>query len=147
MRTNQFDTALDELAAGKKDTSLTLKDGTTLTGRIKEFDGYVIVLEGEPMRMVYRHSILKLSEAVARKAERPAPRPAERQAQPQRPADRPRTAPSPRPRQDRPPRERRPEQERRPAQPARMESPEPPTGSGTMGEAMLKWLKSQKGGE
>ena len=137
MQENALDRMLEEYAGNKAEIGITLKDATFLKGTVKSFDGYVILMEGEPGELIYRHSILKLSSPAAhlqpvQTAARPeAPRAiAERKFQ--RPSAAPRRKAPPRPRP-----ERQPESSRE----------EKPGHLGTLGEEMMKWLKSQKGNE
>ncbi len=132
MNGNPFDDTLEDLYSRGMEAALMLKDGSRLTGRIKRFDGYVVFLENGVEMMVYRHSILKLSEASAEIA----------QTEP-RPAPGPGTAPPSKPRPKTPPRPKRP--------PRREQSPsvrqKEPGAVSQMGEELLKWLKNQKGNE
>ena len=137
MQENALDRMLEKYAGNKAEIGITLKDATFLKGTVKSFDGYVILMEGEPGELIYRHSILKLSSPAAA---RPQPAPAagrpEAPAMMERKFQRPETAP----RRSAPARlrpERQPESKRE----------EKPGHLGTLGEEMMKWLKSQKGNE
>jgi len=128
MNVNALDIALEEYLGKNTEVSVTLRDSAMCRGRIKDFDGYVILLSGEPDLILYRHSVLKLTEAVA-------PRVHERV---QEKVFQPRRQPPP----SKPPR-KRPAGEQA-ARPPR-EQAEKPGQMGTLGEAMQKWLESQKG--
>ncbi|HLB25615.1 MAG TPA: RNA chaperone Hfq [Nitrospirota bacterium] len=128
MNVNALDIALEEYLGKNTEVSVTLRDSAMVRGRIKDFDGYVILLSGEPDLILYRHSVLKLTEAVA-------PRVHERV---QEKVFQPRRQPPP----SKPPR-KRPAGEQA-ARPPR-EQAEKPGQMGTLGEAMQKWLESQKG--
>ena len=125
MHVNALDQMLEEYQGGQTDVSITLRDGTVVSGKVKDFDGYVVLLTGGPEQMLYRHSILKLSKAGVVERERPAPR----------------TRPTPAPRKPQP--RPRPERERQPAKAPAAKA----EGFGTLGDAMQKWLESQKSGE
>lgn len=136
MNTSPFDEALEEFYSKGAEAAITLKDGSELKGRIKKYDGYVIFLDNGAEMMVYRHSILKLSEAAAQeqRAEKPQarPRPGTRTASarmPQKSAAQKKSPPR-----------------REPSQ--AISHKEPESGSvSRMGEELLKWLKNQKGNE
>ncbi len=100
MNTSPFDEALEGFYSKGAEAAITLKDGSELKGKVKKYDGYVIFLDNGAEMMVYRHSILKLSEAA-----RPAQRAEKAQARP-RPA--PRTAPARMPQKYAPKRKGRP---------------------------------------
>ncbi len=133
---------LEEYAGSKAEIGITLKDATLVKGYVKSFDGYVILMEGEPGELVYRHSILKLSSSAVAVQPQPAPafrRPEAPSAMPRATMERKFQRPT-EPRRKLPPRprpERQPESKRE----------EKPGQLGTLGEEMMKWLKSQKGNE
>lgn len=141
MHVNAIDQALEGYVSDKTEVEVTLKDGSFVRGRIKNFDGYVIFFDGDNGQMVYRHSLLKIAPAMAaRVSEAQAqPQPADRQRRERfqaKPDDRRNVQPQ---KSNRPPKPK--PQERRP-QPQAQED----TGRiGSMGEAMQKWLQSQKG--
>jgi sRNA-binding regulator protein Hfq len=133
MNINALDSALEGFMQGGQEISITLRDSTTVSGKVKSFDAYVILLAGEPGNMVYRHSILKLTEKLAEiPIERPKPehrpRPEEKPLRPVRPSPPPRKRPA-----------------RVSAEPAQQKEPASERSLGTLGEAMQKWLKSQQG--
>jgi RNA chaperone Hfq len=136
MNASPFDEALEEFYSKGTEAAITLKDGSELKGRIKKYDGYVIFMDNGAEMMVYRHSILKLSEAAQpeRRAEKPQARP--------RPE--PRTAPARMPQNTAAQKKRPPRKE--PFQPTPQKEQEP-GGISRIGEELLKWLKNQKGNE
>jgi sRNA-binding regulator protein Hfq len=139
MHGNAIDQALEGYASGKTEVEATLKDGSVVRGRIMNFDGYVIFMDGGSGQMLYRHSLLKI--APAKEA-----RTSDAQTQPAEKPRRERFQVKPDARQNaqqqkntRPPRPK--PQERKPQVAAQED-----TGRiGSMGEAMQKWLQSQKG--
>ena len=133
MNSNPFDDTLEDFHSKGTEAAIILNDGSQMKGRVKRFDGYVVFLENDVDVMVYRHSILKLSEAAA--LER-----AERQPQPKTERG---TAPAPKPRPKTPPRQKRPPRKEQSFTAPQKE----PGGMSRMGEELLKWLKNQKGNE
>ncbi len=128
MQTNPLEQVLEEYSKTRSELGITLRDGSYIKGMVKDYDGYVILLDGVPDTIVYRHSILKLAAAGAGPQRRTAPAPEKRVTPP-------RKEPSGRPSKPRP--ENPPVKE-----PAASQG-----GLGVMGEAMLRWLERQKGGE
>jgi len=138
MYANLLDEMLSEQCLKDPGIGITLKDGTALYGKIKDFDSYVIILDGNPETVIYRHSILKLSASVPKPAAAREPAPVRaappvretapvRERTPRRPQQRPANRPDPRH--------------------AHESVPQDKTGQfNPMAEAMQKWLKSQKGG-
>jgi len=141
MLVNPLEQTLEQYMRDRSELGITLRDGSFIKGKVKDYDGYVILIEGSPDTVVYRHSVLKLAEAGAAMPERQT-RP-ERQARPERPARPQAPDRQPRPARVQPPRV----QQKRPEKPVHSGQNESHDGMGTMGEAMMKWLKSQKGGE
>ena len=138
MQENSLDRMLEEYAGKKAEVAITLKDATFIKGIVKSFDGYVVLMEGEPGELIYRHSILKLSSPAAAQPQpaQAAVRPEAARAATERKFQRPAAAPR-RKAPQRPRPERQPESKRE----------EKPGHLGTLGEEMMKWLKSQKGNE
>ena len=137
MNTSPFDEALEGFYSKGAEAAITLKDGSELKGKIKKYDGYVIFLDNGAEMMVYRHSILKLSE--------PAARPEQRVEKAQaRPRPEPRSAPTRMPRNTTDQKKRPPRKEPFQATPQKEQEP---GGISRMGEELLKWLKNQKGNE
>ena len=138
MQENALDRMLEECAEKKAEIGITLKDATFIKGIVKSFDGYVVLMEGEPGELIYRHSILKLSSPAAAQPQptQAAVRPEAARAATERKFQRPAAAPR-RKAPQRPRPERQPESKRE----------EKPGHLGTLGEEMMKWLKSQKGNE
>lgn len=151
MQTNLIDNTIKELMDSGAEAGIALHDGTILTGRLTDFDGYVVVLGTELPVIVYRHSILKITTSAAI-AKKPAPeRPRPQQARTEKPAtERPRQTPA---RAERPASQparqtpRRP-QERKQPRPSVQEKPAASTQDdfkNPMAEKMAIWLKGQKG--
>jgi len=138
MQGNAIDQALEGYASGKTEVEVTLKDGSVIRGKIMNFDGYVIFFDGGSGPMIYRHSLLKIAPAKAARV-------SEAQAQPVEKPRRERFQVKPEARQNaqqqksnRPPRPK--------PQEHKTQATQEDTGRiGSMGEAMQKWLQSQKG--
>ena len=104
METNLLDRMLDTYQTGRTSVTVTLRNKIRISGRIKAFDSYVIVMDGHKQEILYRHAITCLSPLPQEEFVRPAaairsapvktalPRPAKitshkpRQQQPQAPA-------------------------------------------------------------
>lgn len=81
---------LDKMLADYQDRNLVvnivLQNKVRVSGKIRSFDSYVIILENQKNEIVYRHAISSLSQAVVAVAaksaqQRPAPRPQKSAAQ------------------------------------------------------------------
>jgi RNA chaperone Hfq len=57
METNLLDRMLDTYQAAHTPVSITLQNKIRVSGRIRAFDSYVIILEGQKREIVYRHAI------------------------------------------------------------------------------------------
>jgi RNA chaperone Hfq len=57
METNLLDRMLDAYLSGQTPVTLTLRNKIRVSGKIKAFDSYVIVLEGQKQEIVYRHAV------------------------------------------------------------------------------------------
>lgn len=105
METNLLDRMLDTYLTGRTSVTITLRNKIRVSGRIKAFDSYVIILDGNKQEVLYRHAVTCLSplpheehqrQPVAESKPAPAktasPRPAKiaprqpRQSQPQAPS-------------------------------------------------------------
>jgi RNA chaperone Hfq len=121
MQNNLVDQALEKHFQERSVVNITLRDNTTLQGRVKDYDAYVVLLDTRPDTVVYRHSVLKLEGEVHHKEIRPEPRAKEKRIS--RPPVRPSVKPVPK-------------EEPAPSQ----------SGFNPMAKELLKWLDSQKGG-
>ena len=139
MLDNAIDQALEGYASDKTEVEVTLKDGSIVRGTIKNFDGYVMFMDGGNSQMVYRHSLLKIGQAKAASISEVQAQPAER-PRTERFQARPDTRHNPpQMKNNRPPRPK--PQERRP-----QAQPQEDSGHmGSMGDVMREWLKNQKG--
>jgi RNA chaperone Hfq len=132
MAANLTDRLLETFQGTGAEIKISFHDGSTVTGKVVDFDSYTVVLSGNPDLLIYRHSILKLLSKAASdtrtvKTEKPTHA---------------RTSPKPQPR--RPAREHKPPRSKPQPEPGNTHS----EGgfSNPMADKMLEWLKSQKGG-
>ena len=131
METNLLDRMLSSYMAEQASVTVTLQNKIKVSGKIKAFDSYVIMMEKPKREILYRHAIasiaLHLQEEVkpAPAAPRPVltsrPSPVKTPARPTKPA-----APKP-----------------RPQQPAAPVAPEQNV-SNSMKEGLLRWMQEQK---
>ena len=125
METNLLDKMLSAYLAQKTLLSIVLQNKARLSGRIKSFDSYVIVLDNQKTEIVYRHAISSITPAPAAQA---APKGVE---QP-RPAMRTRTEAAAPVRQ-------------KPHKTAPRPAPAPEPGINTgMKEGLLRWMQERK---
>ncbi len=130
METNLLDRMLSTYMAEQSSVTVTLQNKIKVSGKIKAFDSYVIMMEKPKREILYRHAISSiaphLQEEVkhAPAAPRPAlisrPSPAKPPAKPAKPAHIP-----------------------RPQQPAAPVAPEQNI-SNSMKEGLLRWMQEQK---
>ncbi len=71
MEQNLLDRMLSEYLSAKTPVSITLQNKIRVAGRIKAFDSYVIVLEGQKNEVLYRHAISCLSALGSDEQKRP----------------------------------------------------------------------------
>lgn len=128
METNLLDRMLNVYLAEQIPVTVTLQNKIRVSGKVKAFDSYVIVMEGQKREILYRHAISSLTLAVQEvKKHQPAPiRPTPQKA----------TARS----------QKSVAQKPRPAQnpaPIFLSSAEQSINNG-MKEGLLKWMQEQK---
>jgi host factor-I protein len=129
METNLLDRMLNTYMTGQTPVTVTLQNKIRVAGKIKAFDSYVIVMEGQKREILYRHAISSLSPFVQEEQKR---QPAQ-----QRPAaGKPEIALKPQKSAARKPRPTN-------QQPALSASPGEPINS-SMKEGLLKWMREQK---
>ncbi len=78
METNLLDRMLDTYLDGRTPVTITLQNKIRVSGKIKAFDSYVVVMEGHKQEIVYRHAISSLTPHLleSRKRQPPVARPA-----------------------------------------------------------------------
>jgi RNA chaperone Hfq len=127
METNLLDRMLDTYLTGRTSVTLTLRNKIRVSGRIKAFDSYVIIMDGHKQEILYRHAVTCLSPLPPEEHKRQpvAARPAPEKTTPPRPA---KSAP------------RQPG----PTQPQAL-SPSAAEGlNNGMKEGLLRWMQEQK---
>jgi len=140
METNLLDKMLGSYIARKAPVTIVLQNNYRVSGRIRTFDSYVIVMENQKNEIVYRHAVSSILPAMA--AEQPHP-PREQRAEPARPAPKPAPKTANYPKQT--------AAKGRPSRPA----PKPAAAAATsetgltnsMKEGLLRWMQEQKAGK
>jgi RNA chaperone Hfq len=61
METNLLDRMLDTYQTGRTSVTVTLRNKIRISGRIKAFDSYVIIMDGNKQEILYRHAVTCLS--------------------------------------------------------------------------------------
>ncbi len=64
METNLLDRMLNTYFSGQTAVTVTLQNKIRITGKIKAFDSYVIIMEGAKREIIYRHAISSLAPAL-----------------------------------------------------------------------------------
>jgi RNA chaperone Hfq len=84
MEINLLDRMLDAYQSEQTAVTVTLQNKIRVSGKIKAFDSYVIVLEGQKREILYRHAVSCLAAHTPDEQKRPAPatRPRPAQAKP-----------------------------------------------------------------
>jgi RNA chaperone Hfq len=127
METNLLDRMLDTYLTGRTFVTVTLRNKIRISGRIKAFDSYVIVMDGHKQEILYRHAVTCLSPLPQEEHKRP---PATSRPAPVKTAA-PRAAKT---------------ASRQPRQPQPQALPPSATESlnNTMKDGLLKWMQEQK---
>jgi len=128
METNLFDRMLSTYMAEQTAVTITLQNKIRVSGRVKAFDSYVVVMEGQKREILYRHAISFLAPSVQ---EEQKPRQIVSRPAPSRAVPRPQKNASHKP---------------RPAQRQAAHSPsaDEPGINNSMKEGLLKWMQEQK---
>jgi host factor-I protein len=108
--------------------TIVLQNRFRVSGTVKAFDSYVILLEGQKSEIIYRHAVSSLAPAATARPARPAPTP----------GDRPKTAPRPE-RQT----ARTAPRRKGPKQPAAAPAADASINTG-MKEGLLRWMQERK---
>jgi RNA chaperone Hfq len=61
METNLLDRMLDTYLTERTSVTVTLRNKIRVSGRIKAFDSYVIIMDGHKQEILYRHAVTCLS--------------------------------------------------------------------------------------
>ncbi len=128
METNLLDRMLSTYFSGQTAVTVTLQNKIRITGKIKAFDSYVIIMDGAKREIIYRHAVSSLAPALIEDRKR--------QAAPARPAP-PRAASRPQKMTAHKPHSSR--------QPEALSASGPEQGiNNGMKEGLLKWMQEQK---
>ncbi len=128
METNLLDRMLDSYQTAQTPVTVTLQNKIRVSGKIKAFDSYIIVIDGQKRGIVYRHAVSGL-----------APYAEEKQKQPEPPI---KQVSSPPPVKVIKPSSQKPK--RQPPTAALSVSSGEPGINNTMKEGLLKWMQEQK---
>ncbi len=129
METNLLDRMLNSYLTERKPVTVTLQNKIRVSGKIKAFDSYVIVIEDQRQEILYRHAVSSLSPFIR---EEPKQLPVQKPSPAQAPVSRP---PKPSAQKTR----------TRPA--TRIAAAAPPgeaSINNSMKEELLKWMQEQK---
>ncbi len=127
METNLLDRMLNSYVAGQVPVTITLQNKVRVSGKIRAFDSYVIVMEGQKREILYRHAISSVTTAPQEEAKRQPSvvRPAAAKTPPARPH----------------------RQADHKARPAHRQTPPPAAETSinsSMKDGLLKWMQEQK---
>jgi RNA chaperone Hfq len=132
METNLLDRMLDSYLSGKVPVTVTLQNKIRVSGKIRAFDSYVIVMENQTREIVYRHAVSSVSPHAHEEQKRqPAPVAARQK---------PETPPQPKPFKKAAPHKPRPAHQPSPP----VLSAGEPGLSNTMKDGLLKWMQEHK---
>ena len=130
METNLLDRMLDTYQSEQTDVTVTLQNKIRVSGKIRAFDSYVIVMEGQKRQILYRHAVSCLAPyAASEQKKRLAP------------------AAKPRPAQVKPTAKpvKSPPQKARPQPQTLLSAAAEESGiNNSMKEGLLKWIQEQK---
>jgi len=73
MEANLLDRMLSAYQDAQVPVTLTLQNNIRVSGRIRAFDSYVIILEGQKREILYRHAVASLSLSPQEDQKRPVP--------------------------------------------------------------------------
>jgi len=127
MEINLLDRMLDTYQTGRTSVTVTLRNKIRISGRIKAFDSYVIIMDGTKQEILFRHAVMSLSSFAPEEHKRPpaTSRPALAKAAPPRPAK----SVSRQPRQ---------------AQPQTLPPSATESLNNSMKDGLLRWMQEQK---
>jgi len=136
METNLLDKMLSSYLSQKTPVTIVLQNNNRISGRIRMFDSYVIVMENQKNEIVYRHAVSSLLPSMA--AEQPHP-PREQRAVQAKPTSKAGNYP------------KQPVAKNRPARSTPKVAATPPAHdpdlTNSMKEGLLRWMQEQKAGK
>ena len=127
METNLLDRMLDTYLTRQTSVTVTLRNKIRVSGRIKSFDSYVIVIDGHKQEILYRHAVTCLSPLPQEDHKRQpvTSKPAAVKTAPPKPANSPSRQP-------------------RPMQPQVPSPSATESLNNSMKDGLLKWMQEQK---
>jgi RNA chaperone Hfq len=128
METNLLDRMLNAYQSEQTTVTVTLQNKIRVSGKIKAFDSYVIVMEGQKHEILYRHAVSSLAPQAQDEQRR---QPAQNRPPILKPASRPQKNAS---------HKQRPSSHQMPLSAAPAET----NLSNTMKDGLLKWMQEQK---
>jgi RNA chaperone Hfq len=127
METNLLDRMLTTYLDDQSPVTITLQNKIRVSGRIKAFDSYIVVIEGQKREFVYRHAMSCITPSSGEQKREPAP---------SRSAAAPTAAPKPP--------KTAPHKSRPHAQTAAPPSSGDTSINSSMKEGLLRWMQEQK---
>ena len=73
MESNLLDRMLSAYQEAQVPVTLTLQNNIRVSGRIRAFDSYVIMMEGQKREILFRHAVASLSLSLQDEQKRPVP--------------------------------------------------------------------------
>ncbi len=73
MEANLLDRMLSAYQESRVPVTVTLQNNIRVSGRIRAFDSYVIMIEGLKREILYRHAVASLSPSLQEERNRPVP--------------------------------------------------------------------------
>ncbi len=121
METNLLDRMLNTYLTSQVPITITLQNKVRVSGRIRAFDSYIIMIEGQKREIIYRHAMSSLAAEEPKKASAPLSPPRTMQRTPK-------------------------TNGHKPKQPQASPSPSSPENSinNSMKEGLLRWMQEQK---
>ena len=128
MESNLLDRMLNTYLEAQTPVAITLQNKIRVSGRIKAYDSYVIVVEGQKREIVYRHAVSCVAAVGAQ--------------EPRRAVESVRTSPAKA--TPRPPKSAVPQGTKRPPAPTVVATSADSSINTMMKDALLKWMQEQK---
>ncbi len=128
METNLLDRMLNTYQSEQTPVTVTLQNKIRVSGKIRAFDSYVIVMEGQKREILYRHAVSSLTPQVQNEQR---PQPAQARPSTVKPASRPQKSAA---------HKQRPSPHQTPLSAVATES----SINNTMKDGLLKWMQEQK---
>ena len=128
MESNLLDRMLNTYLEAQTPVVITLQNKIRVSGRVKAYDSYVIVVEGQKREIVYRHAVSCVAAAGLQETRRVADGVKKPPAKPT----------------SRPPKPAVPQGAKQPSVPTMVAGSTEPSINTAMKDALLKWMQEQK---